>query len=86
MPYSKEFLLHKISGYAKSFESVPDLERAMYININGYPCVRLLNVSGEIGCSSMWNNFFFLPKGVFLSALLYVNNRLNCISINLSKA
>ncbi|CAA7401371.1 unnamed protein product [Spirodela intermedia] len=33
-------------------ESVPDLEKAMYLNIDGYPCVRLLNISGEIGCSN----------------------------------
>lgn len=46
-------MIHIISGYAKSLESVPDLEKAMYLNIDGYPCVRLLNVSGEIGCSSM---------------------------------
>ncbi|CAA6664769.1 unnamed protein product [Spirodela intermedia] len=35
-----------------SLESVPDLEKAMYLNIDGYPCVRLLNISGEIGCSN----------------------------------
>ncbi|XP_078444632.1 Zn-dependent exopeptidases superfamily protein [Wolffia australiana] len=40
------------SGESKSFESVPDLEKAMYLNIDGYPCVRLLNTSGEIGCSN----------------------------------
>uniref|UniRef100_A0A7N0TBR3 Nicastrin n=1 Tax=Kalanchoe fedtschenkoi TaxID=63787 RepID=A0A7N0TBR3_KALFE len=32
--------------------SVPDLERAMYAAVDGYPCVRLLNLSGEIGCAN----------------------------------
>ncbi|VFQ99696.1 unnamed protein product [Cuscuta campestris] len=40
------------SGQATSFESVPDLEKSMYVAIDGYPCVRLLNLSGEIGCSN----------------------------------
>lgn len=35
-----------------SIESVPDLRKLMYIVADGYPCVRLLNLSGEIGCSS----------------------------------
>ncbi|CAH9138973.1 unnamed protein product [Cuscuta epithymum] len=40
------------SAKEKSFRSVPDLERSMYVAIDGYPCVRLLNLSGEIGCSN----------------------------------
>lgn len=32
--------------------SVPELEMAMYPRVEGYPCVRLLNLSGEIGCSN----------------------------------
>ncbi|KAG6497136.1 hypothetical protein ZIOFF_045024 [Zingiber officinale] len=35
-----------------TLESVPDLQRVMYQNIKSYPCVRLLNLSGEIGCSN----------------------------------
>ncbi|MFS8034456.1 putative nicastrin [Helianthus anomalus] len=35
-----------------AFESVPDLEKSMYKVIDGYPCVRLLNLSGEIGCAN----------------------------------
>ncbi|XP_071696314.1 nicastrin isoform X2 [Rutidosis leptorrhynchoides] len=35
-----------------AFESVPDLEKSMYIVMDGYPCVRLLNLSGEIGCAN----------------------------------
>ncbi|KAK8928274.1 Nicastrin [Platanthera zijinensis] len=39
-------------GDTNTLESVPDLEKAMYFNAHGYPCVRLLNLSGEIGCSN----------------------------------
>lgn len=35
-----------------AFESVPDLVKSMYIVMDGYPCVRLLNLSGEIGCAN----------------------------------
>ncbi|CAI9110265.1 OLC1v1010259C1 [Oldenlandia corymbosa var. corymbosa] len=45
-------LTSSASGDVKPFESVPDLENAMYMNVDGYPCVRLLNLSGEIGCSN----------------------------------
>ncbi|XP_038721111.1 nicastrin isoform X1 [Tripterygium wilfordii] len=40
------------SGKINSMESVPDLQEAMYMVIDGFPCVRLLNLSGEIGCSN----------------------------------
>lgn len=40
------------SGQMNSIESVPDLRKLMYIVADGYPCVRLLNLSGEIGCSN----------------------------------
>lgn len=33
-------------------ESVPDLQSSMYMTLDGYPCVRLLNLSGVIGCSN----------------------------------
>ncbi|KAM7268197.1 hypothetical protein ACFE04_010363 [Oxalis oulophora] len=33
-------------------ESVPDLQNSMYLVVDGYPCVRLLNLTGEIGCSN----------------------------------
>ncbi|GLJ11946.1 hypothetical protein SUGI_0180740 [Cryptomeria japonica] len=35
-----------------TLESVPELEKAMYVGVNGTPCVRLLNLSGEIGCAN----------------------------------
>ncbi|KAG9443953.1 hypothetical protein H6P81_015293 [Aristolochia fimbriata] len=41
-----------LSGNVKSLESVPDLEKAMYLVVDGYPCVRLLNLSGAIGCAN----------------------------------
>ncbi|GAB4827307.1 hypothetical protein Ancab_034193 [Ancistrocladus abbreviatus] len=41
-----------LSGPVDSLDSVPDLERTMYRVVDGFPCVRLLNLSGEIGCSN----------------------------------
>ncbi|XP_009139442.2 nicastrin isoform X2 [Brassica rapa] len=41
-----------LAGEITSIESVPDLQRLMYVAVDGYPCVRLLNLSGEIGCSN----------------------------------
>ncbi|XP_068663226.1 nicastrin isoform X2 [Aristolochia californica] len=41
-----------IGGNTDSLESVPDLEKAMYLVVDGYPCVRLLNLSGAIGCAN----------------------------------
>ncbi|KAL6001283.1 hypothetical protein ACLOJK_007015 [Asimina triloba] len=41
-----------VAGKVNTLESVPDLEKAMYLTIDGYPCVRLLNLSGEIGCAN----------------------------------
>lgn len=41
-------------------QSVPDLQSSMYKVVDGDPCVRLLNLSGEIGCSSKLLNGPFL--------------------------
>ncbi|XP_042484408.1 nicastrin [Macadamia integrifolia] len=41
-----------LAGEEYYLESVPDLELSMYLNMDGYPCVRLLNLSGEIGCAN----------------------------------
>lgn len=41
-----------LSKQIKSLDSVPDLERSMYKIIDGYPCVRLLHISGETGCAN----------------------------------
>ncbi|KAE8713861.1 Nicastrin [Hibiscus syriacus] len=41
-----------LSGQTNSMESVPDLQKSMYMAVDGYPCVRLVNLSGEIGCSN----------------------------------
>ncbi|XP_055828561.1 nicastrin isoform X2 [Solanum dulcamara] len=49
---SRFLLSFSASDQVNSFQSVPDLEKSMYMAIDGYPCVRLLNLSGEIGCSN----------------------------------
>ncbi|XP_015582559.1 nicastrin isoform X1 [Ricinus communis] len=41
-----------LSAETNSMQSVPDLQKSMYMVIDGYPCVRLLNLSGEIGCAN----------------------------------
>ncbi|XP_077241148.1 Zn-dependent exopeptidases superfamily protein [Tasmannia lanceolata] len=45
-------LLLSLAVNGDSLESVPDLDKAMYLTVEGYPCVRLLNLSGEIGCAN----------------------------------
>ncbi|KAE8021938.1 hypothetical protein FH972_007785 [Carpinus fangiana] len=42
-------------------ESVPDLQKEMYKIIDGYPCVRLLNLSGVIGCSNPGREMVVAP-------------------------
>ncbi|XP_044468163.1 nicastrin isoform X3 [Mangifera indica] len=37
---------------SNSMESIPDLWDSMYMVVDGFPCVRLLNLSGKIGCSN----------------------------------
>ncbi|KAJ3694869.1 hypothetical protein LUZ60_000246 [Juncus effusus] len=37
---------------SETLESVPDLEKAMYWNVESSPCVKLLNLTGAIGCSN----------------------------------
>ncbi|PWZ16856.1 Nicastrin [Zea mays] len=44
--------LPRVSGDGATLESVPNLVKAMYLNVESFPCVRLLNLSGEIGCSN----------------------------------
>ncbi|KAF3445173.1 hypothetical protein FNV43_RR14867 [Rhamnella rubrinervis] len=49
------FIFHlrlSLAGQTNLMESVPDLQNSMYKVVDGYPCVRLLNLSGEIGCSN----------------------------------
>lgn len=47
------FISHfPLSFSVNSMESVPDLTKSMYVDFDGYPCVRLLNLTGEIGCSN----------------------------------
>ncbi|KAG1358763.1 putative nicastrin [Cocos nucifera] len=68
-----------VSGATDILESVPDLEKAMYLNVESYPCVRLLNLSGEIGCSSkVSSNPDFARKiaGVLVDSSGYKNKSL----------
>ncbi|XP_024025905.1 nicastrin [Morus notabilis] len=45
-------LQFSLAGQTNLMESVPDLQNSMYKVVDGYPCVRLVNSSGEIGCSN----------------------------------
>ena len=56
------------SDQVNSFQSVPDLEKSMYMAIDGYPCVRLLNLSGEIGCSNPGRANIVAPVARFKTA------------------
>ncbi|KAL9260542.1 Nicastrin-like protein, partial [Drosera capensis] len=41
-----------LSGEMEPLDSVPALGRTLYKVIDAFPCVRLLNLSGEIGCAN----------------------------------
>ncbi|KAK6913513.1 Nicastrin, small lobe [Dillenia turbinata] len=56
-------------GQMGTLESVPELEKSMYITLDGYPCVRLLNLSGEIGCANPGHNKVVAPILKFDDAL-----------------
>jgi hypothetical protein len=68
----RSLLAFPFLGDAASLESVPDLVKAMYLNIESFPCVRLLNLSSEIGCSSesplasLLLANAWIPKTIFL--------------------
>ncbi|XP_073149434.1 nicastrin isoform X2 [Henckelia pumila] len=62
------------SGKTNSFESVPDLEKSMYTQIDGYPCVRLLNISGAIGCSNPGRGKVVAPIVQFKNANMLVRS------------
>ncbi|GAV60467.1 Nicastrin domain-containing protein [Cephalotus follicularis] len=57
-----------ISGQVNSMESVPDLQNSMYMVVDGYPCVRRLNLSGKIGCSNPWRDKVVAPIVRFKNA------------------
>ncbi|KAM0927258.1 hypothetical protein ACQ4PT_003316 [Festuca glaucescens] len=61
------FLAPAVSGYGATLESVPDLVKAMYVNIESFPCVRLLNLSGEIGCANPGHGQIIAPVVRFSS-------------------
>ncbi|KAK2652570.1 hypothetical protein Ddye_012426 [Dipteronia dyeriana] len=56
------------SDELRSMESIPDLRDSMYMVIDGYPCVRLLNLSGKIGCSNPGREKVVAPIIRFKSA------------------
>ncbi|KAF7831128.1 nicastrin [Senna tora] len=56
------------SGQSSSMESVPDLQKSMYKVVDGYPCVRLLNLSGPIGCSNPGREKVVAPIVTFENA------------------
>ncbi|KAL0430470.1 UNVERIFIED_CONTAM: Nicastrin [Sesamum radiatum] len=70
------------SGETKSFESVPDLEKSMYKEIEGFPCVRLLNLSGEIGCSNPGREKVVAPIVRFQNAKEFVGSAAILVSID----
>lgn len=59
MYHNLRILLPFFLGDAETLESVPDLVKAMYINVESFPCVRLLNHSGQVGCSSEYSVYSY---------------------------
>ncbi|XP_024365272.1 nicastrin isoform X1 [Physcomitrium patens] len=39
-------------AHGSSIKSVPELESRMYASLAGFPCVRWLNLTGELGCAN----------------------------------
>lgn len=70
------------SDQVNSFQSVPDLEKSMYMAIDGYPCVRLLNLSGEIGCSNPGRANIVAPVARFKTANKLVEPSALMVSID----
>uniref|UniRef100_A0A7N2KY87 Uncharacterized protein n=1 Tax=Quercus lobata TaxID=97700 RepID=A0A7N2KY87_QUELO len=56
--FNFHFRLSFSDGDSNSMESVPDLQKSMYKVIDGYPCVRLLSLSGPIGCSILYDDYY----------------------------
>lgn len=54
-------LLLLLQSALATFQSVPELETAMYKPANGSACVRLLTLSGEIGCGNPDRNKVVAP-------------------------
>lgn len=53
-------------GLCSSFKSVSDLETAMYQVLESTPCVRLLNLTGEVGCSNPGRDKVIAPIQHFM--------------------
>jgi nicastrin len=45
-------LLAPLLAHGRSASSVPELEKRMYASLAGSPCVRWLNLTGELGCGN----------------------------------
>lgn len=60
---------------AATFKSVPELERAMYQPVEGTACVRLLTVSGEIGCGNPYRAKVVAPIVKILNASEDLENK-----------
>ena len=74
-PYS--FSLSHTSKTTKSSDIVPDLQNTMYAFIDGYPCVRLMNLSGTISCSSESPRSLILSLSSINLRVLRINCKLN---------
>ncbi|KAI9160899.1 hypothetical protein LWI28_012589 [Acer negundo] len=70
------------SDELRSMESIPDLRDSMYMVIDGYPCVRLLNLSGKIGCSNPGREKVVAPIIRFKSAKELVQKSAVLVSID----
>jgi len=78
-PYS--FSLSHTSKTTKSSDIVPDLQNTMYAFIDGYPCVRLMNLSGTISCSSESPRSLILSLSSINLRVLRINCKLNIWTI-----
>ncbi|KAL9669904.1 hypothetical protein QQ045_007454 [Rhodiola kirilowii] len=66
-------------------QSVPDLERCMYASIDGNPCVRLLNLTGEIVCANLGRHKVTAPITRFKSSHDLVLTRPSAVLVKLSE-
>ncbi|CAM8998975.1 unnamed protein product [Rhodiola kirilowii] len=70
---------------ASQMQSVPDLERSMYASVDGNPCVRLLNLTGEIGCANPGRHKVTAPITRFESSHDLVLTRPSAVLVKLSE-
>ncbi|XP_058009274.1 nicastrin isoform X2 [Hevea brasiliensis] len=70
------------SEQTNSVQSVPDLQKSMYRFIDGYPCVRLLNLSGEIGCANPGRDKVVTPLIRFKNAIELAHSSAVLVSLD----